>query len=255
MSVEYDTILDHLQKASLYELNGADYTITDDDGYTEIWVTTGGADRTITLPTLADNLARHIKVKNMDGSASVIVDGEGAETINGTATVEITEEGGWWIFTAGSSEWSGDTDGWSTIYYVESEAADSGLTLDGTWDDVSGIVLLNGIYGKFFLDAHAVQYGVDSSYPVRILLGWGIGKTAGNNDPDIFHDDYIGFELNDQYCYTDKKTRNCHNWEYESDGSSIYMKANLTSAESPGTGHVMYGASNRPMYIKARRIY
>lgn len=128
MSVEYDTILDHLQKASLYELNASDYTILDADGYTEIWVTTGGADRTITLPTLADNLARHIKIVNIDGGDSVIIDGEGAETINGKTTFTITIQYGWAIVTAGSNEWL-------LISNIKSNVYDTGWVNCSDWTD------------------------------------------------------------------------------------------------------------------------
>jgi hypothetical protein len=64
-----------------------DYTVLDDDGFASILVTTGASDRTITLPTVADNTDRKIVVKKVDsGAGSVIIDGEGAETIDGSAT-------------------------------------------------------------------------------------------------------------------------------------------------------------------------
>jgi hypothetical protein len=62
----------------------ADYTITDDDGYKTIEVDCNGVQRTLVLPTAADNSGRIITVVKIDGGAfNVVIDGEGAETING----------------------------------------------------------------------------------------------------------------------------------------------------------------------------
>ncbi len=68
-------------------------TITDDDGVEIVKANTGAPDLTVTLPTAADNPGRKIKViKNDTGSGKVIVDGEGAETINGTATFNLESQ-------------------------------------------------------------------------------------------------------------------------------------------------------------------
>jgi len=65
---------------------GANYTITDADGIDMVLATAGGI--TITLPTAADNSGRVIRVKKTDtGTDTVTIDGEGAETIDGSATV------------------------------------------------------------------------------------------------------------------------------------------------------------------------
>jgi len=65
----------------------ADYTITDTDPDIVV-VGALGAHATITLPTAADNIGRIITViiDGEPGAYDVIVDGEGAETINGAAT-------------------------------------------------------------------------------------------------------------------------------------------------------------------------
>jgi len=71
-------------------LSSAGYTVLDNDGYETISVTTGASDRTIALPTLADNLGREIEVSKIDsGAGEIILDGEGAELIlwpGGSAT-------------------------------------------------------------------------------------------------------------------------------------------------------------------------
>lgn len=77
-------------QGAVKDLSSANYTIKDADGYDLIRVTTGAADRTITLPTAADNKNRVIEIYVVDDAAgNVIIDGEGAETI----------QNGWHSFT------------------------------------------------------------------------------------------------------------------------------------------------------------
>ena len=95
---EIDLIRDHLDKS-------ADYTITDTDANT-VFVTTAATDRTITLPTAADNAGRIITVKKVDdGTGKVIIDGEGAETIDGAATVDVSQQYSLWRGMCDGTEW------------------------------------------------------------------------------------------------------------------------------------------------------
>jgi hypothetical protein len=90
----------------VHTVTNADYTILDDDDYAVILVTTGAVNRTITLPTAIDNPERQIKIVNVDsGAGKVIVDGEGAETINGTPTWEVTEQYGYVELVSNASTW------------------------------------------------------------------------------------------------------------------------------------------------------
>lgn len=73
------------------EAKSADYAITDTDGIRTILMTTGGTNRTVTLPTAADNASRIITVKKVDsGTGLCTVDGEGAELIYGGAATNTT---------------------------------------------------------------------------------------------------------------------------------------------------------------------
>ena len=75
---------------SVLTVTSADYTVLDSDGYTTILFSTGNTPRTLTLPTLADNSTRKIKVKKTDsGTGTVTIDGEGAETIDDETTIVI----------------------------------------------------------------------------------------------------------------------------------------------------------------------
>ena len=77
-----------IKNFALYdEAKSASYTVTDADGVSVVYVTTGSTDRTVTLPTAADNAGRVITIKKVDsGTGIVTVDGEGSETIDGLTT-------------------------------------------------------------------------------------------------------------------------------------------------------------------------
>ncbi len=91
----------------VHTVTNADYTILDNDGYTTILVSTGATDRTITLPTLAANLNRAIRIKKIDnGIGKVIVDGESTETIDGATTKELINQYDETEVQAGPTEWS-----------------------------------------------------------------------------------------------------------------------------------------------------
>ncbi len=81
------------------------YTILDDDANV-FEVTTAASNRTLTLPTLADNPGRVIEFHKADSGAGVlIVDGEGAETINGAATIQLPSQYNRLIVRAGAATW------------------------------------------------------------------------------------------------------------------------------------------------------
>ena len=91
---------DSTRMSAMWMLNAnavtdANYTILDGDGYSDIDVSTGVSDRTITLPTLAANQGRVIFITKTDsGAGDVIVDGEGAEIfLDGSTTITMTTQG------------------------------------------------------------------------------------------------------------------------------------------------------------------
>lgn len=84
----------------------ADYTVTDTDGIEVILMTTSNTDRTVTLPTAADNTDRELVVKKVDsGTGKVILDGEGSETIDGATTLTLFKQYGKVRIKCDGSNW------------------------------------------------------------------------------------------------------------------------------------------------------
>lgn len=84
----------------------ADYTLLDSDGdYTE--VDPGAADKTITLPTAADNDGRTITVRHIGtGAGGVILDGEGDEEVNGAPTFTLPDGGSVVVLRCNGTSWT-----------------------------------------------------------------------------------------------------------------------------------------------------
>lgn len=131
----------------------ADYTVLDDDGISAILMTTGASDRTVTLPTAADNSGRELTIKKVDsGSGIVIIDGESAETIDGQLTLEVRQQydsvrlacdGSNWhilefltteVLTASTTSLSGQTGVTAGTWYQTTTAPLSLVVLPGTWE-------------------------------------------------------------------------------------------------------------------------
>lgn len=71
----------------------AAYVVLDNDGYHTILMTTSTTDKTVTLPTAADNAGRSIRFKKIDnGAGKLIIDGEGSESIDGALTYECIDQ-------------------------------------------------------------------------------------------------------------------------------------------------------------------
>jgi hypothetical protein len=103
----------------------ADYTVLDDDNIRTILMTTGGTNRTVTLPTATDNTGRILTIKKIDdidadGTGICTVDGEGSETIDGLTTRVLISAGdhvtlqctgtAWVILSARTIEYAHNSD-------------------------------------------------------------------------------------------------------------------------------------------------
>ena len=127
---------------SILAVDGENYTVTDIDGVTIINLTTGASNRTITLPTVADNVKRKLRLRKVDDGAGYgILDGEGAETINGIASwylfnqydyVDVEGDGTEWFVIGGTEP--------ELIYWHEADWT-NGAPVQNTWYAVTNFQL------------------------------------------------------------------------------------------------------------------
>ena len=134
------------------------YTILDGDGVEYVRASTGAADRTFVMPTLADNQGREIDFEKTDsGAGDLIMDGEGSEVFlyppGGTSTTFLVER------QYQHCKVRGVTEGWLVISEVVQLATSayhkwqwtSSLTVANTastWKDISGDLTINGKAGE-----------------------------------------------------------------------------------------------------------
>jgi hypothetical protein len=125
----------------------ADYTITDTDGVVHVLMTTSTTDRTVTLPTVADNTGRIITVTKVDSaSGSVTIDGEGAETIDDATTHEFFSQYDSMTVQSDGSEW------WIIDKKIANRWEVNVLTSNITADDsvIADLTFSNLVVGKIY---------------------------------------------------------------------------------------------------------
>jgi len=166
-------------------VSSADYVILDNDDYAVIEVSTGAANRTITLPTRADNTGRTITIRKSDsGAGKVIVDGEGAETINGTTTWEITDQYGYVVVQANSTEWAVRTQEGS-IYKVTDVTERSQVSpAVGTWYNLGGVSLTIPVAGIYRL-RYEVQAARNFATAATSIDVYTTLSTTNNGETDV----------------------------------------------------------------------
>lgn len=171
-------------------------TIADGDGTQAVFIN-NAATATVTLPTLADNLDRELHIVGVAG-VSVIIDGEGAETINGDTTKrsETIYEG--WHIKGETSEWRvlGHYIFSSSTSFTPTPSASTNISVntanwfrEGELAKVSGVVSWNG-------DGTGTSFSL--SVPLSGMDTSKLPHTTSNDEPIIGHaywdDSGIGYK-------------------------------------------------------------
>jgi hypothetical protein len=144
-------------------VSNANYTITDSDGYDVISVTTGSSDRTITLPSAANNAGRRIRiVKSDSGTGDVLISG----TINGGTSNNYI------LSLWGYCEVISDGSGWRWAIDVQENGS---FTPVATY--ASGSATHSLQTGKYSRSGRRVFYQIDIAF--RIGTGSGTFTIAG----------------------------------------------------------------------------
>jgi len=147
----------------------ANYTILDDDGYEAIHVNPESGDVIVTLPTLADNTGRTLKIFVTHLGGKVTLDGEGAETVNGDAGFVMQSKYDHVTVFGGVSEWlilsgkqSYDT-GWiNTNDWTNRHLGSSTVNYDG----LSGTFTV----GELITEATSANTGIIQSDTGSVLI-------------------------------------------------------------------------------------
>jgi hypothetical protein len=164
----------------------ANYTILDDDGIGTIRMTTGSStDKTVTLPTAADNTDREITILKVDsGTNNCIVDGEGAETINGTLIWTIFDQYTGITVKCDGTEWKVI----KIIGRIKSNITDSASRVvsgvaANTWYQPAGANLeLTVEPGLYRISYHVINsIGISTAGIIQPKLQLGYSTTPGAN--------------------------------------------------------------------------
>lgn len=166
----------------------SNYTVTDSDNARYIFVTTGASNITITLPTAADNTNRALTVKKVDsGSGTVIVDGEGAETIEGASTYVIRYENEFIDTVCTGSAWQivNRYIPEDELYQVKVLAAD--VTSNGTVAGLTTTIEVGRTYEAWMNPAFEVD--IDNSLVFQAVHNSaviGVAQCGSEADTDFF---------------------------------------------------------------------
>lgn len=160
---------------SLLNLSNANYTITPTDNYDTIFVTTGGSDRTITLPSVASGFNRKIFFKKVDsGVGHVIIDTPGAETIDQAAQNHLFAQNSY-------EEIQGEGTGWQVLrawdYIVQDTGSNTVAGTGNVYHDVGAAVSVPE--GEWFINCN-LRYDRNGSTAFAYINSFP-GTTTGNN--------------------------------------------------------------------------
>lgn len=172
-------------QSAVKSVSSANYTILDNDGYEIIAVTTGASDRTITMPSAANNIGRSLKIKKVDsGAGKVLITRAGSDTMDGETTVELSdqyEEAT--LYGVTSSAYSIT----AAVFMDTAIASGTGTASgDGVIANLTSAVLSKGTWD---VTASAHGNGGDGNQ-IRILLSTtsasAAGTTEGTTDVGVF---------------------------------------------------------------------
>jgi hypothetical protein len=135
-------------------------------------------DRTITLPTLADNLGRVLEFQKLDTDLGKIsVDGEGAETIDGQTSQEISIPGDSLKIIAGSTEWK-------LLKETRPLVKGNNIFINGNFDFWQrGSNLIAGIGKQYLADRFCLNTTTTASMSRQSFT---LGQTDVPNEPKYF---------------------------------------------------------------------
>ncbi len=170
---------------SIHEPGDADYTILDDDGYTDFLFALVTDDRTLILPTAADNAGREVYAKIISNtSGTLTLDGEGAELINGIATWVLSGAGDWIRLICDGTGWHVKGHYEDVLTYSHTANFTQATPTQNTWYAVTNFVLGLPTGGVWEIDISTHFYGVDAGAGTDTELT--VADGSAEEDDDIY---------------------------------------------------------------------
>ncbi len=241
--------LDAPQTPRAYTASNADYTSPDSARNEIIDVITGGSDRTITLPAIANSDGAVITIRKIDsGAGDVVIDGVGSEEIGYTGATNFTLNGQdqWVTLQAGVSKWAVIASNGQELKTTDSvDRTETGPTAS-TWYN-TGTISLTLTPGIWDLGYYVVFEINDSG---DIIGGQVTLSTANNSESDS----ELTTEVKD---YAAGAARNTHNSMMRSkrvrlSANTTYYLNGLTNVAS--LTNFIFLNSSIPALIRARRV-
>lgn len=153
----------------------ASYTILDTD-LDDIFILSGAsAAATFTLPTLADNQARVLEFINADSTYTLVIDGEGAETITGMASFTILP-GHTCRIIATASEWKILSSSFEIIPVQGTNYAVYTKTFTGNLDADSSTSIAHGETVSKIIGVQGMAY--DDNFSAYVIADAYIGSVT-----------------------------------------------------------------------------
>lgn len=159
-----------------------DTVIADADIYTHYLLAGAGANKTFTLPTLADNQNKIYTLYNNDSTHMLTVDGEGTETIDGMATIQLPKQGNYITVIGTATEWK-----------IIGESIFAQLRLDvysgygGTDTKIPRFTTLTEYIGNMFSHNHTSGYSSNAKGLEIVINRSGKYSITSNFSGDFMH--------------------------------------------------------------------
>lgn len=165
-------------RSNVLSVSGANYTFTDTDGVSSLYITPTSGDLTVTLPSVSLSAGRNIFIKKPGASFQVVIDTPGSETIDGAAQNALQAQNAFVELECDGANW-----------FVR-RADDYMISEDGSFvnDAASGHYYTGRNLvvpaGQWELSGRGVYFRNGAT--VNGLVGFFISTNANNDGSDIY---------------------------------------------------------------------
>ena len=153
----------------------ADYTMLDDDGYTDFLFALVTTERAFTLPTAAENTGREVYVKIISNTSGKLwIDGEGAERINGIlGGWQLRGTGDWMHLICDGSDWHVKGHHETELIYWKEADWQQTSAAQNTWYAITDFDLSLPTGGEYEIEFSVRPTSVDINITLEVTVADG----------------------------------------------------------------------------------